>query len=184
MAAHQHTKVVIHEIAQAIDQLDQRQLQSLVDEIVGAQRVFVCGTGRSLLMLKALAMRLMHLGIEAYVVGETTTPAIEPGDLLIAGSGSGQTRTTLTYLEAGATEGARTAVLTAHGDSPVAAVCDLAVEIPAPIIGPLLPDASEQPPGSLFEQCLLVVTDALVLEVMQRRGTTVEQMRARHTKLE
>ena len=184
MIAEPHTTVVIREITQAIGRLDQQQLHSLVDEIIGAQRVFVCGTGRSLLMMKALAMRLMHAGQEAYVVGETTTPAIEAGDLLIAGSGSGQTRTTLTYVQAGAAQGARTVVLTAHPDSPVAAACDLVVAIPAPIIGPLHPESSGQPPGSLFEQCLLVVNDALVLEVMQRRGTTVAQMRARHTKLE
>ena len=184
MTAELHTKIVAQEIAQTVDQLNQEQLQAVVNELVAAQRLFVCGTGRSLLMMKALAMRLMHVGLEAYVVGETVTPAIEPGDLLMAGSGSGQTRTTLAYIQAAAAEGARTVALTAHPDSPVAAACDLILEIPAPIIGALSLQASVQPPGSRFEQCLLVVNDAVVLEVMQRLGITVEQMRARHTKLE
>ena len=184
MTAELYTKLVVREITQTVDQLNQQQLQAVVDEIVAAQRVFVCGTGRSLLMMKALAMRLMHVGSEAYVVGEPVTPAIKPGDLLIAGSGSGQTRTTLTYVQAGRAECARTVAITAHADSPIAAACDLVVASPAPITGQPSPGASVQPPGSLFEQCLLAVNDALVLAVLERLGTTVKQMRARHTKLE
>lgn len=177
-------KLVVDEIIRAAERISQQQVQSVVDEILRARRVFVCGTGRSLLMMKALAMRLMHVGLEAYVVGETTTPAIEPGDVLIAGSGSGQTRTTVTFVQAGAAEGARTIAVTAHADSPVAQACDIALTIPAPITGTPAPQLSAQPPGSLFEQCLLVLCDALVLEVMQRRGTTLQEMRTRHTKLE
>ena len=179
-----YTRLVVEEIARTLEYIDQKQLERVVDEILAARRVFVCGTGRSLLMMKGLAMRLMHVGSEACVVGETTTPAIAPGDLLMAGSGSGQTRTTLTFVQAGSAEGARTICLTAHPDSPVALACDLVLEIPAPITGAPGPRPSAQPPGSLFEQCLLAVCDALVLAVMLRRGVTVEQMRARHTKLE
>jgi len=184
MTAQPYTTLVAQEIAHTVAQLDQQQLQSVVDEIGGARRVFVCGTGRSLLMMKALAMRLMHAGLEAYVVGETVTPAIEPGDLLIVGSGSGQTRTTLAMVQAAAAEGAHVVALTAHADSPIAAAGDLVIEIPAPITSQPAAGASAQPPGSLFEQCLLAVGDALVLAVMERLGTTIEDMRARHTKLE
>ena len=184
MRAEPYTTLVAQEIAQTVAQLDQQQLQAVVDEIVEARRVFVCGTGRSLLMLKALAMRLMHAGLEAYVVGETVTPAIESGDLIVVGSGSGQTRTTLAMVQAAAAEGARTVVITAHPDSPIAAAGDFIIEIPAPITSRPATGASVQPPGSLFEQCLLAVGDALVLAVMERLGTTIEDMRARHTKLE
>ena len=37
-------------------------------------------------------MRLMHLGFNVYVVGETVTPAVETDDLLIVISGSGETK--------------------------------------------------------------------------------------------
>jgi len=36
----------------------------------------------------------------------------------------------------------------------------------------------------LFEQCLLVLGDGLVLRLMARLGATYEEIRARHTKLE
>ena len=51
------------------------------------------GAGRSGLVAKAFAMRLMHLGFTAYVVGETITPAMRPKDLLVIFSGSGRTKT-------------------------------------------------------------------------------------------
>jgi len=155
----------------------------LTSSILAAKRVFVCGAGRSLLMMRAFAMRLMHIGVEAYVVGETITPAIADGDLLIAGSGSGQTRVTLATIQAAAVRGARTAVITAHGDSEIAKACDLVVVVPLPATDET-GSTSRQPLGSLFEQSLLVVGDVLVLGLMERLGTTNEQMWMRHTNLE
>ncbi len=183
MKEKRYSEIISQEISDVVGNLDQQQLSTLVEAIVAAQRVFVCGAGRSLLMMRAFAMRLMHIGVEAYVVGETITPAIAPGDLLIAGSGSGQTRVTLATVEAGAARGAQTAVITAHGDSEIAESCEVVVVVPARVTGaPSL--TSNQPPGSLFEQSLLVVGDGLILRLMERLGTTIEQMRARHTKLE
>ena len=179
----EYAGAVSEEISDVVGNLDQQQLSALVEAMLAAERVFVCGSGRSLLMMRAFAMRLMHIGVEAYVVGETITPAIADGDLLIAGSGSGQTRVTLATVQAAADRGADTAVITAHGDSEIAGACDLLVVVPAPVTG-AVSSISRQPPGSLFEQSLLVIGDALILTVMERLGTTIEQMRARHTKLE
>lgn len=150
-----------------------------------AQSVFVCGAGRSLLMMQAFAMRLVHLGMTAYVVGETITPAIAPGNLLIAGTGSGQTRTTLAMVEAAKSRQALVCAITAHPESPVARASDLVVEIPTPVtVAKSVVRGSVQPPGSLFEQCLLVLCDTMTMMFMQRLGVTEEEMRARHTKLE
>ncbi len=171
------------EISEVVGNLDPQQLSVLVEAILAAKRVFVCGAGRSLLMMRAFAMRLMHMGVEAYVVSETITPAIAEGDLLIAGSGSGQTRGTLATVQAAAARGARTAVISAHGDLAIAEACDLVVVVPLPVTGEA-GSSFRQPLGSLFEQSLLVVGDVLVLRLMKRMGTTNEQMRARHTNLE
>jgi len=179
----QYGKIVSQEISDVVGNLDQQQLSVLVEAMLAAERVFVCGSGRSLLMMRAFAMRLMHIGVEAYVVGETITPAIANGDLLIAGSGSGQTRGTLATVQAAAARGAQTAVITAHGNSQMAEACDLVVVVPLPVTGEAGP-SSRQPLGSLFEQSLLVVGDVLVLSLMKQMGTTNEQMRARHTNLE
>jgi 6-phospho-3-hexuloisomerase len=182
--AHPNPLLVAEEITRTVRQVREQEVEALGRAILGARRVFVCGAGRSLLMMRALAMRLMHLGLSAYVVGETITPAIGPSDLLIAGSGSGATRITLAMVEAARSRGARTACLTAHPDSPIAGACDLVVEIPARIVGVPNRAVSAQPPGSLFEQCLLVMGDALVLWLMDKLGETYDHIRARHTKLE
>jgi 6-phospho-3-hexuloisomerase len=176
--------IIAAEISGVLAAVDQEKVEQLGQAILEAQGVFVCGAGRSLLMMKAFAMRLMHLGLHAYVVGETITPAIRAGDLLIAGSGSGETRTTLAMVEAARQRGARTAAITAHPESPIAQACDLVLEIPAAIVGISSQQVSDQPPGSLFEQSLLAIGDGLILWLMERLGATYEDLRARHTKLE
>lgn len=161
------------------------QVEALMEAITRAESVFVCGAGRSLLMMQAFAMRLVHLGMTAYVVGETITPAIAPGNLLIAGTGSGQTRTTLAMVEAAKGRQAQVCAITAHPESPVGRASDLIVQIPTPLtIARGTARGSVQPPGSLFEQCLLVICDTMTMMFMQRLGVTEDEMRARHTKLE
>ena len=183
MNEQEYAGAISEEISDVVGNLAQEQLAALVEAIVAAKRVFVCGAGRSLLMMRAFAMRLMHMGVEAYVVGETVTPAIGDGDLLIAGSGSGQTRGILATVQAARAHGARTAVITAHGNSQMAEACDLVVVVPLPVTdeGGF---SSPQPLGSLFELSLLVVGDVLVIMLMKRMGATNEQMLARHTNLE
>jgi D-arabinose 5-phosphate isomerase GutQ len=118
------------------------------------------------------------------VVGETTTPAIAPDDLLIVASGSGRTRMTLALVEAAAARGARTAVITGHEDSPVAQAADHIVHLHAPVVFLNHDRPTRQPPGSLFEQCLLAQGDAMILMLMHRRGVSEELIRSRHTKFE
>ncbi len=177
-------QVIVKEIAQGIATVRGDEIEKLVQAILDGKKVFVYGAGRSGFMMKAFAMRLGHLGLNAWVVGETTTPAIGPGDILVVGSGSGQTRMTLAMVEAAAARQASTACITAHRDSPVAMACDVVVVIDTPVTKIDVHRPSRQPPGSLFEQCLLVLCDGIVMRLMQRLGTTEEEMRARHTKLE
>ena len=176
--------IIAEEMSRVLARVRPGEVEALGQAILAANRIFVCGAGRSLLMMKAVAMRMMQVGLHAYVVGETVTPAITAGDLLIAGSGSGETRTTLAMVEAAHDRGSRTAVITAHPGSPIARVCDLVVEIPAAIVDVSGQQVSAQPPGTLFEQCMLAVGDGLILWLMEKLGTTYEDIRARHTKLE
>lgn len=177
-------RLIADEIRVALDLVREEELVALVEAIAAAGKTFVYGAGRSGFMMQAFAMRLGHLGLHAWVVGETTTPAIGPGDLLIVGSGSGQTRMTLAIVEAACSRGARTACITAHAASPVAQVSDLVVLIPSPVTKVDVDRPSRQPPGSLFEQVLLVLGDGMIMRLIARLGTNEDEMRARHTKLE
>lgn len=184
ITAYQNSLRVAEEVHEALTHSRSEEFDRLIETILQAQGIFCTGQGRSGLMISAFGMRLVHLGLKAHVVGEMTTPAIGSGDLLVAASGSGQTRTTLAIVEAARDRGAETACLTAHEDSPIARAADIVVELQAPITGRSRPRGSIQPPGSLFEQALLLSCDAMVMTLMQRTGTTTEEMRARHTKLE
>ena len=84
-------ETIIKELDQSSKTIKPEQITDLIQKIKNHKRIFVYGTGRSGLMLKALAMRLMQMGLDAYVVGETTTPSVQEGDLLIVASASGET---------------------------------------------------------------------------------------------
>lgn len=157
---------------------------AVADAIAAADRVFVLGAGRSGLALRMTAMRLMHLGKTVFVVGDTTTPAIEAGDLLLTASGSGTTagivRAATTAHDAG---GIVVAITTAPG-SPLAAVADATVIAPAADKLDRSGAASAQYAGSLFEQVVVLLGDALFHLLWQRSGQSADDLWPRHSNLE
>ncbi|MXW04293.1 MAG: 6-phospho-3-hexuloisomerase [Gemmatimonadetes bacterium] len=180
---------ILDELRQTLNQVSSDEVEALVREVTGARRVFVAGAGRSGLVMHSFAMRLAQLGLLVHVVGETTSSAIRPGDLLLIGSGSGVTDRLVRYAGKAAEAGARVAAATAVPDSPVARRADVVVVIPAPT--PKSPketsgqeQRSGQPMGTLFEQSLGVMLDACVMLLMARLGETGRSMFARHANLE
>ena len=150
-----------------------------------APRIFVAGAGRSGLCMRALGMRLMHLGKTVYVVGETTTPSLAAADLLILASGSGQTTSLLALAEKARRQRAQILLFTTDLASPLAQLVQHHVVIPAPSLRMSAGvSMSVQPMGTLFEQTLLILCDTLVLGLMQRMGVAAAQMLARHANLE
>jgi 6-phospho-3-hexuloisomerase len=92
--------------------LKEDQIAAFFHEILSAKRVYVTGAGRSGFIARAFGMRLMHIGYEAYVVGETITPAFRPGDLLVAFSGSGETHSILSICETAKSLGGTVCLIT------------------------------------------------------------------------
>ena len=84
-------KEIGQHVLDASGALNSKQVNSFIEALLSAKRVFVIGAGRSGLVAKAFAMRLMHLGLDIHVVGETITPALREGDILVVVSGSGET---------------------------------------------------------------------------------------------
>jgi 6-phospho-3-hexuloisomerase len=136
-------------------------------------------------MMRALAMRLFHLGLDAHVVGDMTTPPLGEGDLLIVSAGPGHFSTVAALVDVAKAAGARTACVTAQPSGAVPAACDLVLVLPAQTMaddvgGPV----SVLPMGSLYEGVQYVVFELLVLALRDRIGETAKTMRARHTNLE
>ena len=163
---------------------DADALARLVDLLEGAERIFVLGAGRSRLALRMTAMRLMHLGAEVHVVGDTTTPAIGPGDVLLTASGSGTTDSIVRAAARARDTGARVAVITTAATSPLGDLADVQVTVPAAQKRGGDGATSAQYAGSLFEQAVVVLGDGLFHALWQRQGTSADDLWQRHANLE
>jgi 6-phospho-3-hexuloisomerase len=67
---------VLGELGDVLREVDESAVSALQEKLAAARRVFVAGAGRSGLMMRAFAMRLMHLGLAVHVVGDATTPSL------------------------------------------------------------------------------------------------------------
>ena len=185
MAIKRSVKRILEEMQGALEAVSPEGLERLVEAVLKADRIYVAGGGRSGLMARAFAMRLMHLRLVAYVVGETTTPGIRRGDLLLACSASGETHVTVLVSKVAQEAGARVIAVTATPDSPMARLANETIVIPAPSKRSAEADGrSAQYGGSLFEQVLLVLLDAVSAEIGRRLGTPPQEIDSRHANLE
>lgn len=176
--------LVQDEISGVFQRVDPAQVAALVTELRLADRIFVTGAGRSGLVLKMAAMRLMHLGLTVHVVGEITAPAIRIGDLLLAASGSGTTAGVVKAAETAAAQGARIAAYTTNAGSPLAKAASAVVIIPAAQKTDHGSNLSSQYSGSLFEQVLFATTEAVFQGLWDEDAATPEELWQRHANLE
>jgi len=178
--------VVVGEVATALKAVSADEVAELQREIMGAKRIFIAGKGRSGLLMRAFAMRLMHLGLHVHVVDEVTTPGIAADDILVIASGSGKTASLVNYASKAKEIGATVVLITAYPDSPIGHHADKVVRIPAPTskVEKRGDFQSVQPMANLFEQSLVLLLDICTLQLMKALSKTGEQMFARHANLE
>jgi 6-phospho-3-hexuloisomerase len=174
------------ELGAVLARLTSDMAETLIHEVETAPRIFGCAAGRSGFILRGFLMRLMHLGFTVYFVGETTTPRVRPGDLLIVMSGSGETAQPREMQRRANTAGARTLALTTHPESTIGREAQVTINIPGTTKLTLNQEAkSVQCPGSLFEQATFLFLEAVVLILYQRRlGTNRGDVLDRHADLE
>lgn len=159
-------------------------LDQLAELIADAERVFVLGAGRSGIALRMTAMRLMHLGLEVHVVGDVTTPAIGPGDVLLTASGSGTTESVVRAASRASDAGARVGLITTAESSLLADIAAVRVLIPAAQKLDRTGSSSAQYAGSLFEQTVVLVGDGIFHALWQRQGSSADELWPRHSNLE
>lgn len=174
------------DVRAALVAVDAEQVAALGGALLDAERIFLAGKGRSGLMMRGFAMRLMHLGLCAHVVDDVTTPGIQAGDLLLIGSGSGRTPSLVAYAGIARAQGAQVALITIAPESPIQEQADLVVRIPAHT--PKLADGggvvTALPMGSLFELALNLLLDLVTVQLMDALGIDEQAMFARHANLE
>ncbi|MGH3282702.1 MAG: 6-phospho-3-hexuloisomerase [Trebonia sp.] len=183
IAVRESAALVVNELSHATADIDWAPWEGLPGLIARADVIFAIGNGRSGLALRMAAMRFMHLGKAVHVVGETTTPAIQAANLLLAVSGSGKTDTVIRAAEVAANRGAVVAAITAGAESPLAQVAGHVLLIPAAEKTDRSGGKSGQYAGTLFEQVTLVLLDAVFHTLWLDSGASADQMYLRHANL-
>lgn len=160
------------ELQETLAEVNNEQAEQLAERIVKANRVFLIGAGRSLLMIKCCAMRLMQMGLTAYVPGEVVTPSIQPGDLLLVASGSGETGSVVLMAKKAKAMGAEVALITMVPESTIGSVADTVITIKgnSPKAASNYKQNSIQIGGGLFEISVLLFLEAIVLMVVEKLG--------------
>jgi 6-phospho-3-hexuloisomerase len=186
---------ILDNIVNAVDYLEEDIIEQFEDIIIASKNVFVTGAGRSGLAAKAFAMRLMHLGISAYVVGETISPAIYEDDCIIAISGSGETNTIVSAAKIAKSRGAKVLAVTSYPESSLGQLADGYIFVKGRTKQEVDDEnymkrqihgnyTSLTPLGTAFELTTLVFLDAIVSELMEKMQQTESDLKNRHAVLE
>jgi len=192
----------VREIARFISKLPymirENEVRAFIDMLIKTKalgkKILIVGAGRSGLVGRAFALRLLHMGFQVFVYGDTIVPAVSKGDLVIAISGSGLTASVVLAAKTAKKVGARVVAITSHKYSPLGRIADFIVFVPGrtkiakehdyyvrQILGQHEPLT---PLGTLFEISALVLLDGIVAELMRRLELTEEELRARHANIE
>ena len=186
---------ILDNIKNAEEFLDEETIDKFEDIIIESKNIFVTGAGRSGLAAKAFAMRIMHLGLSAYVVGETISPAIYEDDCIIAISGSGETNTIVSAAKIAKNRGSKVLAVTSYPESTLGKLSDAYVFVKGRTKKEVDDEnymkrqihgnyTSLTPLGTAFELTTLVFLDAIVSELMEKMQQTESDLKARHTVLE
>lgn len=179
-------KGIIDELAANAALVSTERLEALAGAILSARRIFVAGAGRAGFAARAFALRLMHLGLAVFFVGEPTTPSIGPGDLLVINSGSGETGSLVVMAQRAVGFGAKLATLTIHPEAAIGSLADVTIPIPAATPKSALADTARsiQPMANAFEQMSWLCFDVVTMMLIDRMHKDADEMFAMHANLE
>jgi 6-phospho 3-hexuloisomerase len=170
-------RYVADRVTAALEGIRVADVRRAIELLIAAPKIFVYGAGRSGIIGRAFAMRLVQTGLTAFVIGESVTPIVRKGDAVFILSSQGESYSSIQTANIVRREGAELIVLTAKVGSKLAhaATVLLALEFPEE------PDRARYAPlGTLFEAASLRLTDGIIADVMAVRGETEVSMRRRH----
>ena len=177
-------EAILDQHRKLLQRISEEEVGRLIEELHRADRIFCAAQGRSGYVLRCFAMRLMQLGRKVFFVGETITPNIEAGDLLVVLSGSGRTSLTREWVRIAHEQQARTFGILGVEGSPIGKAVDRSLVLSAGSkLEPVTADPL-QPPGSLFEQVAFVLLESIVLALCRKQGMDPATILERHANLE
>lgn len=175
---------IIEELKLVAKKVLKEEVAIFIQMLQKAKSIFICGEGRSLLIGKAFAMRLMQAEFPVYVTGETVTPRIHNNDVLVVISGSGNTPTVEVIAKQAMQAGAKIVCITANRKSRIQRIANHLLLIPAATKNHLINECETiQPLSSQFDQSALLLLDAIVIKLIEGRNME-ENMKNNHTNLQ
>ena len=175
-------RYIQRKIKDILEKVSQENIDKVRDLFFNSNRIFVYGAGRSGLVAKAFAIRLVHLGFQTFVIGETITAPVQKGDLVVIISGSGETIPAVMTAEIANNLEAYVISITAKKKSEIAKFADITFYISSSC------DEEERkryaPLGTLFEASVWILLDGLIAYLLDSKKETEEVMRSRHATLE
>ncbi len=177
--------LVLNEIESVLKQSDFSQIEPFVSSIIGSNKIVVLGAGRVGFVMKSFGMRLSHLGKECFFWGDANVPKLSSNDLLIIGSGSGNTSSIVNIVDIAVRNGIKVICITANKESQVVKHSSNFILLNSNTKETSKKsNISKQPMTTLFEQSLWIFLDSLVLKLMDCMNETNESMQERHNILE
>lgn len=181
----QLSAMALGELKAVFGRMKDSDVRGLVEKVKKAERIFLLAAGREGLSTRAFAMRLMHLGKQAYWIWDDTTPAVEKGDLMICACGSANVGHENYIARMAKEQGAELLLITSSGAGYLLDIADLSVHVPAAAfkaLGDFVP--SGQLMGNLFEQALFILYDVLVMMLGEELHIGASEMVRRHRNVE
>jgi 6-phospho-3-hexuloisomerase len=169
-------------IKEILNKVPQEEIIKINEMFFKSNRIFVYGAGRSGLVAKAFAIRLVHLGFQAFVIGETITPPVQKEDLVLIISGSGETIPAVMTAEIAHKLNAKVVSITAKQKSEIAEYADITLLISSGCTE--VERKKYAPLGTLFEASVWILLDGIIADLLNRKNETEEIMRSRHATLE
>ncbi|OKY78982.1 MAG: D-arabinose 5-phosphate isomerase GutQ [Candidatus Methanohalarchaeum thermophilum] len=177
-------EIIGNHIKEASSELEQEMVNEFINKIKEGNKVFVLGAGRSGFVAKMFAMRLMHLGFNSFVVGETITPALSSEDTVVAISGSGETSSTIKLAKTTKENNATLISVTSNRDSTLSSLSDNIISVKSEFSNKKIDKTKIAPLGTLFEITALVLLDSIVSQIMKTKDISEEYLEEMHATLE
>ena len=180
-----YTEEILSEISTVLKKINQDEIKNLIGLISNSNTIVTCGAGKVGMAIRGFSMRLGHFGYKSFHIGDTTLPSIGEGDLFIVASGSGETQTIYDLTKIAKSNKAKVFAITSNLQSRIGLLSDSSILLNAPSKTKKVDGfTSIQPMTTLNEQCLTILFDSIVLNIMDTTGESHDTMWNRHSNLE
>jgi 6-phospho-3-hexuloisomerase len=172
------SRYLLKEIEKILASNHKENVEEVIQLITKSEKIFVYGVGRSGLVAKAFAIRLVQLGLTVYFVGDIATPIVDEKSLVLLISATGETMSAIQTANICRRVGAKVVVITAKATSKLAHAGNVIFPL-----GTEITDDSRRlaPLGTLFEDAAMILLDGVIAELMEKMGEDDKQMRSRHS---